>query len=583
MLTRYRPRPQPFPQPLKDVPLLLVHGYTQNRRAWSTGEFVKNMLFFGADLFLLELRGHGKSSPELQRRRARAAGVEPPADIDFGWDLDSHLLFDLPAAIAAVKRASGRDKIFYCGHSLGGILGYAYATLFDDLLGLITIGAPSDFSRLPLWLRAVSFGPLRRVSRRRRVARGREHRARSRRARCAGCRACGRRRARSRRGASSGCRSAPRSAGSSRTCAARCTRRSPARMPFSRPLLYQPRNVALGALRPLLREGANDEPRATLEQLARWARRGELTSPALRHDIAAAFPRIRIPLAIFFGDEDPLASVQTTRSVYRAASSEYLLWRPVRGNSHLELTMGYDIRQICYDVKNLMTYALDHEGAPRPRCRAAAARADTDRWSSTWFATRAFERGPGTWRRDPPLSELGRAQAAALAARLAPIRFDRCLVSPLARAQETARALVDRSRTRARDARLSRRGRARRARRPGRATRRAAGTPSTSGSGTRCCRGSPRPAAPRPDGETSAEFVARARVAHALVREPLFDPQARALVVVARRTARVPDRAAAGARTPRRGDVRLRHTARSRASRRTARSPTTVRSRCCAS
>jgi len=145
------------------------------------------------------------------------------------------------------------------------------------------------------------------------------------------------------------------------------------RMPFSRPLLYQPRNVALGALRPLLREGANDEPRATLEQLARWARRGELTSPALRHDIAAAFPRIRIPLAIFFGDEDPLASVRTTRSVYRSASSEYLLWRPVRGNSHLDLTMGYDIRQICYDVKNLMTYALDHEGVSPtlPRRRRA--------------------------------------------------------------------------------------------------------------------------------------------------------------------------------------------------------------------
>ena len=102
VLTRYRPRPQPFSQPLKDVPLLLVHGYTQNRRAWSTGEFVKNMLFFGADLFLLELRGHGKSGPELQRRRARAAGIDPPGDVDYGWDLDSHLLFDLPAAVAAV-------------------------------------------------------------------------------------------------------------------------------------------------------------------------------------------------------------------------------------------------------------------------------------------------------------------------------------------------------------------------------------------------------------------------------------------------------------------------------------------------
>ncbi len=372
VVTRYRPRPQPFSQPLRDVPLLLVHGYTQNRRAWSAGEFVKNMLFFGADLFLLELRGHGKSTQELTRRRARAAGAEPPEDLDYDWDLDSHLLFDLPAAVAAVKRATGRDKIFYCGHSLGGILGYAYATLFDDLLGLITIGAPSDFARLPVWLRALSFAPL--------VAFPAVDLC------LAGANAA--------RVAGRALRRLPGMRPPARAFTPWRFKRLPfraafrwleqnmrgamhapltGRIPFRAPLLYQPRNVALGALRPLLREGGNDEPRATLEQLARWARRGELTSPALRHDIAAAFPRIRIPLAIFFGDEDPLASVRTTRSVYRAASSDYLLWRPVRGNSHLELTMGYDIRQICYDVKNLMTYALDHEGVTTslPRRRRA--------------------------------------------------------------------------------------------------------------------------------------------------------------------------------------------------------------------
>jgi hypothetical protein len=36
------------------------------------------------------------------------------------------------------------------------------------------------------------------------------------------------------------------------------------------------------------------------------------------------------------------------------------LWRPVKGNSHIELTMGHDIRQICYDVKNLIEYAKTH-------------------------------------------------------------------------------------------------------------------------------------------------------------------------------------------------------------------------------
>ncbi len=99
IMTRYRPRPQPFAQPLFGVPLLLVHGYTQNRRAWSSGEFVKTMLYFGADLYLLELRGHGKSGVGAQRRRARQEGSPLPGDIDYSWDLDSYLLYDLPAAI----------------------------------------------------------------------------------------------------------------------------------------------------------------------------------------------------------------------------------------------------------------------------------------------------------------------------------------------------------------------------------------------------------------------------------------------------------------------------------------------------
>jgi hypothetical protein len=32
----------------------------------------------------------------------------------------------------------------------------------------------------------------------------------------------------------------------------------------------------------------------------------------------------------------------------------------VKGNSHIELTMGHDIRQICYDIKNLVEYAKTH-------------------------------------------------------------------------------------------------------------------------------------------------------------------------------------------------------------------------------
>jgi pimeloyl-ACP methyl ester carboxylesterase len=376
ILTRYRPRPQSFRQPLLGAPILLVHGYTQNRRAWNVGEFVKNMAYFGADVYLLELRGHGKSGVQAQRRLARKEGRALPRDLDYRWDIDSYLLDDLPAAVQAVKRTSGREKIFYCGHSLGGILGYAYATLFDDLLGLVTIGAPSDFSRMSLRMRAAGWVPMFAFPAADLVISGVNlFRFLS---RAVGTRGPG---TRPRRFRPSRFRRLPFRdvfRWIERGLRSDAHPSLPGGLSFRSPIPYEPRNVALSALRPLLREGANDEPRRTAEQFARWLRRGELVCYRLRHDIAAAFPRIQIPVAIFFGDEDPFASVRTTGNVYRSVSSDYLLWRPVRGNSHLDLTMGYDIRQISYDVKNLMTYALDHVGArpslPRRRRNGAASR-----------------------------------------------------------------------------------------------------------------------------------------------------------------------------------------------------------------
>jgi probable phosphoglycerate mutase len=133
-------------------------------------------------------------------------------------------------------------------------------------------------------------------------------------------------------------------------------------------------------------------------------------------------------------------------------------------------------------------------------------------------------------RANPPLSEQGRAQARALADRLAPIHFDRCLVSPLVRAQETARELVagrglafETHACLAEGAHGALDGLA-----PDEARRR---HPEFYRLGRTVL---PRLAATgrtAPGGEMREEFTQRARVALALVREPLLDPSARALVV----------------------------------------------------
>ena len=373
VVTRYRPLKQPFSQPLFGEPLLLVHGFSQNRHTWTSGEFVKNLLYFGVDIHVLELRGHGKSSLALQRERAQRFKRELPPDLDYGWDLDSYFLYDLPAAVSAVKRVTRRERIFYCGHSMGGMLGYGYAGIHDDFEGLITIGAPADLGRGFLALRALALtapalgglidATLAGVNLGLQGQRSLLNGARS---------LLGREGAAPARPVAF--RYVPVNAW------LRFLERQLARaeqFPLYERVttrvnwLSNPARVSAQDIRWLLREGGEREPRKVLEQFARWIRRGELTCYRTGYDFKRGFAKIKVPMAIIFGDMDPLASVDSTRSVYRAAQSEYLLWRPVKGNSHIELTMGHDIRQICYDIKNLIEYARTHRarGPELPRLR----------------------------------------------------------------------------------------------------------------------------------------------------------------------------------------------------------------------
>src|SRR5258705_12620822 len=134
--------PQRGNPPMAALAFLVVRGWWQNRHAFTCGDFVKQLLAYGADIHIIELRGHGLSNQELQTAR----GLRP-RDLDWDWDIDSYFVHDVPAAVEAVKKRTGRSKIFYLGASMGGMLGYGYAGSHDDLAGLIAIGAPSDIGR----------------------------------------------------------------------------------------------------------------------------------------------------------------------------------------------------------------------------------------------------------------------------------------------------------------------------------------------------------------------------------------------------------------------------------------------------
>jgi len=55
-VSRYKPVPQAWHQPILGQPLLLVPGWSQNRHAFTCGDFVKQLLAYGADIHIIELR-----------------------------------------------------------------------------------------------------------------------------------------------------------------------------------------------------------------------------------------------------------------------------------------------------------------------------------------------------------------------------------------------------------------------------------------------------------------------------------------------------------------------------------------------
>ena len=108
---------------------LLVHGMSQNRLAYTSGELPMALLRRGARVFIAELRGHGESD-------------HPGPTRPSSWDLTTLLRFDYPAVIAEVCGRVCQDRLHIIGHSMGGILGYALLARSHRIASLTTLAAP---------------------------------------------------------------------------------------------------------------------------------------------------------------------------------------------------------------------------------------------------------------------------------------------------------------------------------------------------------------------------------------------------------------------------------------------------------
>ena len=126
----------------KDGPrFLLIHGFAQNRLAFTLGPLPELLIERGARVFVAELRGHGRSRDHRAPRHS----------------LEAHLSIDLPEIIDHVGA-----PVHLMGHSMGGYLGYAMLARSGAISSLTTFGAPVLFGRGRYLLKLASIvaGPI---------------------------------------------------------------------------------------------------------------------------------------------------------------------------------------------------------------------------------------------------------------------------------------------------------------------------------------------------------------------------------------------------------------------------------------
>ncbi|HSP78198.1 MAG TPA: alpha/beta fold hydrolase, partial [Myxococcaceae bacterium] len=134
-----------------EEPVLLCHGLAANRCTfdfeppYSLAHYLAEA---GFDCFTVEWRGVGQSrQPPRGRRWLRVT-------------VDDLVHLDAPALIELALARTGARRVFWLGHSLGGLVGYAVAQgpYGAKLAGLSALGSPVFFGAAPFMRRVMTLG-----------------------------------------------------------------------------------------------------------------------------------------------------------------------------------------------------------------------------------------------------------------------------------------------------------------------------------------------------------------------------------------------------------------------------------------
>ncbi len=149
-LHRIRPVGEP-----RGRPVILCHGIACNRYFFDhhpERSFARALARDGRDVWILEMRGHGHS-----RRANRLVTA-----LRHKWHFDDYVFGDLPEAFRMVQERTGADRVDWIGHSMGGMVIYAYLMTHpgEDVGTVIALGSPTFIdNRFWLWKIAAAIHP----------------------------------------------------------------------------------------------------------------------------------------------------------------------------------------------------------------------------------------------------------------------------------------------------------------------------------------------------------------------------------------------------------------------------------------
>ena len=147
----------PRPDPAK-LPVVLCHGLGLNGTFWTITDPSRHLpaqlLARGYEVFIFDFRGSGDSSPVGHVGRVNAALRQTPflEAFEGRWTVDDIVKYDVPAVLDYVRAATGKGRVNWVGHSLGGMLLFPYLELSgqpDRVANFVAMGATITFAKAP--------------------------------------------------------------------------------------------------------------------------------------------------------------------------------------------------------------------------------------------------------------------------------------------------------------------------------------------------------------------------------------------------------------------------------------------------